>query len=50
MQELMTEAAKALKNAMQEVIDKYLTEDELLNSTRLEQGRAWIESNLDGGA
>lgn len=47
-EELLTRAAKEVKKEMQTLINKYNAEQELLTSTRLEQARSWIESNLEG--
>lgn len=48
-EEILFAVLQELKNIMQDSIDSYIKEQELLNSTRLEQARQWLESNLDGG-
>ena len=46
--DLVTEIAMKMRDAMQAVIDKYKREQDLLNSSILEQARNGIETGLEG--
>lgn len=47
-EELLTETVKIIKNDMQNCIDKYKKEQELLTSVILETARSWLETNVEG--
>lgn len=47
-EELLTETVKIIKNDMQNCIDKYKREQELLASVILETARSWLETNVEG--
>lgn len=47
-EELLTETVKIIKEDMQNCIDKYKREQELLANVILETARSWLETNVEG--
>ena len=47
-EELLTETVKTIKEDMQNHIDKYKREQELIANVILETARSWLETNVEG--